>query len=135
MSTKLKIWTAWNQEPRDRIIWEERRLIIKPPVIVLRVYMELSDEQGRKGITIIWSMKAPINENEPEMRRQLLASTRFERYAHIAVMTSKVDTQNITSIEVDDETGLLKWLCPGQDLKDFFNQQNKINAEPLRLPS
>lgn len=135
MSTKLKIWTAWNQEPRERMIWEETPLICKPPDIALRVYMELSDERGRKGITIIWNMKAPRNENEPEMRRQLIASTWFERYVHIAVMTSDLDPQNITSIEVDDETGLLKWLCPGQDLKDFFNQQNKINAEPLRLPA
>lgn len=134
MSTTLKIWTAWNKTPRERMIWEEEPpVIIHPPTVQIRVYFELRDHHGRKGITMIWKMEATENYDEPTMRRHMLASTRWERDFY----GGEPDRNNITAIEVDDPTGLLKWLCPGQDLKDFFNAQNtkQLNDKPLRLPA
>jgi len=134
MSTKLKIWTAWNKEPRERMFWEDPPVIVRPPLVQVRVYLELLDEHGRKGVTLIWQMEAYEDHDEPCMRHNMLASTRWERQYHI---NGNPDPRNITAIEVDDPTGLLKWLCPGQDLKDFFNAQNQnlLNDKSLRLPA
>jgi hypothetical protein len=127
MSTRLKIWTAWNVEPR-----EEAPIVIKPPTVQIRVYFELRDRRGMLGVTLIWKMEAPRWDDDAEVRKALLRSTNWERNYHTL---GSPDPNNITAIEVDDPTGLLKWLCPGQDLKDVFSTQNHklLNDKPLRI--
>lgn len=130
--TTLRIIVEHGRQP-DPGIWEPTQEIVRPPVMFVMVSFELVDGMGRVSVRYIWNMEARQNYDDAEMRRTLLASTwwDFQVWAD-----GKTDRNNISDVEVYDEHELLKWLCPGQDLRDLFTlqkPQKQINDKPLRL--
>jgi hypothetical protein len=133
MTTTLKITASATKEPdRDSCVRE----IVRPPICRVLVTFALC-ANGLEACSYHWNMEArQRDDDQAELRRELLASTWWEFSVSGDVYA---DPRNIQAIEIDDPHGLLEWLCPGQDLKDYFNQlhheKKQISDKPLRLPA
>lgn len=138
MSTTLQIRTNWHSPgPMDDLSYMDTLImpeIVRPRRIFIEVRLELLDDLGRRGQAYVWKMEARDNYDEAELRRAFLQSTYWEWQVW---SEGTPDPKNITQVVVYDTAGLLKWLAPGQDLKDFFTNQTtkQINDKPLRLPA
>jgi len=136
MSTTLQIRTSWHSpgpmEDLSYLDTFEPPKILRPRKIFIEVRLELLDHLGRCGHAYVWKMEARDNYDEAELRRAFLQSTYWEREVW---SEATPDPKNITQVVVYDTPGILKWLAPGQDLKDFFTTQTtkQINAQPLRI--
>lgn len=130
--TTLRITTSWMKGSHDYMDTFGSPRVIRPPKIEIEVKFELLDGFRRMSRQMVWKMEAYEDYDEPTLRRQFLQSTYWEFYVW---SDGQADPNNITSVEVYDTPDLLKWLAPGQDLKDFFISQNtkQINAQPLRI--
>lgn len=121
-----------SQNPRS--FCEPIGQIVRPPRIHVTVRFQLIDEFGRDGACYVWNMEAYQSDDEGEMRAELLKSTWWEFEIS---SDSETDPRDIGAVHVNDPKEILKWLCPGQDLKDLFTLQipkKRLNDKPVRLP-
>lgn len=135
MSTMLRIVTSWHRpgfmEDLSYLDTLRPPNFLRPRKIYIEVRLELWDYLGRMGCAMIWKMEAREDYDEPALRRNFLQSTNWEWEVW---SEGTPDRNNITHIDVRDPDGILKWLAPGQDLRDFFTANTKqLNDEPLRI--